>query len=83
MSHASHIPSRGLSRRGPTHGLLIEVLEGKDKYKHFAEFFCMAPMWRAWVVNEDGRTEDVSVCDAVDAIMKSVNPGTGDSIAKA
>ena len=83
MSHASHIPSRGNSRHGPTHDLLIEVLEGEDKYKLFAEFSCVAPTWRAWVVNEHGRTEDVSVGDAVDAIMKSVNPGTGDSIAKA
>ena len=84
MTHTSHTPSRGNSRHGSTHDLLIEVLEyGEDKYKVFAEFSCVAPTWRAWVRNEDGRTEDVSVSDAVDALMNSVNPGTGDSIAKA
>lgn len=44
-------------------------------YSTLAYFSCTAPNWKAWVVDEGGKTEDISLGDAVDAIVKSVGPG--------
>lgn len=82
FTHTSYIPSKGTLRYGPSHGFCFEKLGEGDKYKRVADFFCAAQTWRAWVVNEDGRTEDISLDDAVDAILKSVGPGTGAIVVK-
>lgn len=64
------------------HTLSFDWLDKHGKYIQIVEFRCTASRWAAWVAY-DGLIEKISVDDAIEDIVKSLDYGTGASVVRA